>query len=193
MDSFFKLIFNNDFENNINIASDFFYKNIFDKESRPDLWGKKIFIEAHEFVDKRPYGFWHLVSLDDNHHYKNLFPCNNDITISLCNYNCLYCTHKIVLRYSTETRYLCLYRASMLPWINEIIKLANIYDKRISFWKVPQPKQKSKVYLRYKYNQDDYIIILSDESKFYRVIAAYPVFLKNEKERFDKDEIKYIK
>lgn len=74
---------------------------------------QEVFIEAHEIIEGRPEGFWHVISLEENHHFKVL-PCVNDGNIELCNQNCNASHHAIVVKYGAETRNVCLLRASRL-------------------------------------------------------------------------------
>ena len=66
-----------DFEKDIDIAYEYFSTAINDRKKRPTLFDKEVFIEAHEIIEGRPEGFWHVISLEENHHFKVL-PCVND-------------------------------------------------------------------------------------------------------------------
>lgn len=72
-----------DFEKDIDIAYEYFSTAINDRKKRPTLFDKEVFIEAHEIIEGRPEGFWHVISLEENHHFKVL-PCVNDGNIELC-------------------------------------------------------------------------------------------------------------
>lgn len=130
-------------------------------------------------------------SLEENHHFKVL-PCVNDGNIELCNQNCNASHHAIVVKYGAETRNVCLLRASRLPWIIDIIKLAGKNDSSVNVWLKPGTgRQNGKLYLRYNHHGADFVLIFSVEKRFYRLISAFPVFYTNEKENFDKDYRKY--
>ena len=180
-----------DFEKDIDIAYEYFSTAINDRKKRPTLFDKEVFIEAHEIIEGRPEGFWHVISLEENHHFKVL-PCVNDGNIELCNQNCNASHHAIVVKYGAETRNVCLLRASRLPWIIDIIKLAGKNDSSVNVWLKPGTgRQNGKLYLRYNHHRADFVLIFSVEKRFYRLISAFPVFYTNEKENFDKDYRKY--
>lgn len=180
-----------DFEKDINIAYEYFSAAINDRKKRPTLFDKEVFIEAHEIIKDRPEGFWHVISIEENHHFKVL-PCVNDGNIELCNQNCNASHHTIVVKYGAEIRNICLLRASRLPWIIDIIKLACKNDPSVNVWLKPGPgKQGGKLYLRYNHQGADFVLIFSVEKHFYRLISAFPVFYTKEKESFDKDYQKY--
>ncbi len=112
--------------------------------------------------------------------------------IELCNQNCNASHHAIVVKYGAETRNVCLLRASRLPWIIDIIKLAGKNDSSVNVWLKPGTgRQNGKLYLRYNHHGADFVLIFSVEKRFYRLISAFPVFYTNEKENFDKDYRKY--
>ncbi len=181
-----------DFNKDIDIAYEYFNTAINDRAKRPTLFDKEVFIEAHEIIEERPSGFWHAISIEENHHFKKVLPCINDENIVLCDQNCNASHHTIAIKYGTEMRNICLLRASRLPWIIDIIKLACRNDPSVKVWLKPGTgKQSEKLYLRYNNQGADYILIFSVEKHFYRLISAFPVFYIREKEEFDKDYQKY--
>ncbi len=185
------LILTGDFDESLNIAFDFFNKALNDRNNRPTLFGKNIFIEAHELINAWPVGFWHIVSLEDKHHFKVL-PCSNDSNIDLCEQNCNDGIHQITIKYGAERRNICLLRASRMPWIVDIVKLADQKDPCVDVWFKPSNgKLSGKLYLRYRHSGADYVVIFSAEKKFYRLISAFPVFYVSEKSDFDKDYATY--
>lgn len=174
------------------IAYDYFSHYINDKENRPQLFGKKIYVEAHEWIEDRPEGFWHLVSLEEKHHFQKILPCINDSSTALCKQNCNTKQKMIAIKMGTENRSLCLYRASRIPWVVDIINLANNNDPDVCVWIKPSTNGSSdKLYLRYNHDGADYVVIFSVEKKFYRIIAAFPVFYLSEKEAFDKEYLAF--
>ena len=180
-----------DINADIESTFNYFQENINDRTRRPTLFDKEVFIEANEIIDNCPVGFWHLISLEEKHKFKVL-PCVNDPNINLCNENCTFGTKQVSIKYGTENRNICLLRASRLPWILDIIKLAGRDDKSVKVWMKPgSGKQSSKLYLRYNQYGVDYVLIFSAEKKFYRLISAFPVFFTSEKRDFSKDCEKY--
>jgi len=170
------------FEDSIKVAYEFFNSQINNKAKRPALFDKEIFIEASERINDWPVGFWHIISLEETHKFKVL-PCNNDITMEHCNENCETKSYQVCIKCQTETRNICLLRASRLPWILDIIKLANQGDSSIIVWRKPN----GKLYLRYNHYGNDYVLIFSDNKKFYRLISAFPVFYTKERKELDRD------
>ena len=188
----FPLTLAGSFDEGITTAYEYFSEHIYNKEKRPSLFGKDIFVEAHEKIDDRPQGFWHIVSLEEKHHFTKVLPCTNDATIDNCEQNCNAKTRMVSIKYNTEDRSLCLYRASRIPWIVDIINLANNKDPDIAVWLKPGGSSSSdKLYLRYNHDGADYVVIFSSEKRFYRIISAFPVFYVSEKADFDKDYSNY--
>lgn len=186
------IVFEDDFEKSIDSAYLYFCDNIYNSEKRPTLFSKKIFIEAREKINERPSGFWHIVSLEERHRFNKVLPCNNDSSINCCNQNCNKKTNVVTIKYGTECRSICLYRASRIHWIIEIISLANISDSDVKVWKKPgTSKESDKLYLRYNNDGADFVIVFSVEKRFYRLISAFPVFYLSEKETFDKEYLLY--
>lgn len=180
-----------DFNKDIEIAYNFFQNELNNRQKRPTLFDKEVFIEAHEQIDGRPQGFWHVISLEEKHQFKVL-PCVNDQNISLCAQNCIDSHHVISIKNKSERRNICLLRASRLPWIVDIIKLASRNDPSVSVWlKAGHGKQSEKLYLRYNHAGADYILIFSAEKHYYRLISAFPVFYNNDRIKFEKDAKTY--
>ena len=185
------LTLSGNFNDDVDIAYDFFQREINDRSKRPTLFDKEVFIEAHEQIDGRPQGFWHVISLDNRHRFKVL-PCVNDGNIDLCGQNCNNGHRQIAIKYGVEVRNICLLRASRLPWIVDIIKLASRKDPSVKVWRKPGGgKQSDKVYLRYNHDGADYVLIFSAEKRFYRLISAFPVFYTSDKADFDKECAEY--
>ncbi|NCB75045.1 MAG: hypothetical protein EOM51_09935 [Clostridia bacterium] len=179
-----KIELTSDFEKNIEKAFNYFSDNLNNKFSRPRLFEKFVYIENHEIIDNKPAGFWHAISLEENHKFADVLPCVNDPTISDCGANCNNSQKTITIKAGTEKRNICLLRASMLPWIVDIIRLANAGNNHISYW-----EKEKKIYIRYLHRGIDYILIFADNNKFYRLISSYPVFYLKEKREFDSDSI----
>lgn len=179
------LILSEDYESSIQTAYDYFNEKINNRSNRPALFEKELFIEANEIIEGRPLGFWHIISLDENHHFKVL-PCVNDICMDLCGENCELKNHQVSINFGAETRNICLLRASRLPWILDLIKLANRDDPAVKIW-----KRDNKLYIRYNHFGNDFVLILSDTKHFYRIISAYPVFYTKDKKVFDRDSVEF--
>lgn len=175
-----------DFNKSIEIAHRYFDENLNNRLNRPSLFEKDIYIEAKEIIDEKPQGFWHIISLDEKHTYTKVLPCINDENISKCNENCNTKKHQITIKYGTETRNICLLRASRIPWIIDLINLANKNSPDIISWK-KQNNHNKKLYIRYKKGSVDFVVIFSEEKHYYRIISAYPVFEQKEKEELNND------
>ena len=184
------LKFTGDFEADICTAYDYFQRELNDQLKRPTLYGKKVYIEARERINSWPEGFWHVISLEESHKFKVL-PCVNDENINLCLQNCEKSSHSIEIKQGSEKRNICLLRASRLPWIIDIINLANKNDSAVNVWLKTSNKRNKKLYLRYNQYGADYVVIFSVEKHFYRMISAFPVFYSKEKITFDEESINY--
>ncbi len=180
-----------DFQNNIDRAYSYFSEHINNRENRPTLYDKNIYVEAHEIIDERPSGFWHIISLEEKHKFWKFLPCNNESAMSKCNQNCNNGNNSIEIKYGSECRNLCLYRASRIHWVVEIIELANKMDSDLQVWLKPGNNNSNKLYLRYNKEGADFVVIFSAEKKFYRLISAFPVFYLSEKENFEKEYALY--
>jgi hypothetical protein len=181
-----------DASQSVDIAYAYFSKNIGDRAHRPTLFDKEVFIECSEIVADRPVGFWHIVSLEEKHNFSKIVPCVNDPSIDLCNQNCITMENQIAIKYGTEIRSICLYRAARLPWIIDLIKMANRDDPAVQVWLKPGgQKANDRLYLRYNRNGNDFVVIFSVQKKFYRLISAFPVFYIRDKQDMDKDYAAY--
>lgn len=181
-----------DFQSSIDKAFDYFKEHIFNRDVRPLLFDKNVFIEANEMVEGRPVGFWHLVSLECGHKFAKVLPCCNDDSISLCAENCNTEKHQVSVQHGAEDRNLCLLRASRLPWIIDIINLANKNDPDVQVWLKPGGNKKSdKLYLRYAQGGADYVLIFTIEKHFYRLISAFPVFYLHNKAELNTEFVNY--
>lgn len=186
------LQFPEDVNQSIDIAYDYFSKNIADRAHRPALFDKEVYIDCTEYIDDRPVGFWHIVSLEDKHRFSKIVPCVNDPSIDLCSQNCITGKRQVSIKHGVENRYLCLYRAARLPWIIDLIKMANRDDPAVQVWLKPGgQKSNDKLYLRYRHTGNDFVAIFTSQKRFYRLISAFPVFYLNEKHNMDKDYATY--
>ena len=170
-----------DIEKNIDIAYEYFALYLKDKASRPTLFGKMVYIDISEYIDEKPIGFWHLISLKELN--TEILPCNNDHAVSLCKQNCITMKRFVFLKRHEEARAICIYRASRLPWIVEIICLANVKSEKIKCWLISD-KNSSKLYIRYQQGATDFILILKEEKTMYRLTSAFPVFNVSDMKQF---------
>jgi hypothetical protein len=131
-----------------------------------------------------PERFMHICSIEDKRY--EIFPCNNDISISSCESSCD--QTKASIQFQCLKIIECLYRLSRINWIPEVIKLANDYDKHVMSWS-EECKDKNdnivkKHYIRYMSGMHDFLIILGERKMkgnvYYSFITAFPVFLKRE-------------
>lgn len=186
------LQFPEDVNQSIDIAYDYFSKNIADRAHRPALFDKEVYIECAEIIDDRPVGFWHIISLEDNHKFSKIVPCVNDPAIDLCDQNCVSGKYQVAIKSGSENRNLCLYRAARLPWIIDLIKMANRDDPAVQVWLKPGgQKANDRLYLRYKHGGNDFVVIFTVQRKFYRLVSAFPVFYLKERNEMDKDYTTY--
>lgn len=177
-----------DMSGGIDAAYEYFSNNIANQAKKPTLFDKEVYIECGEMIENRPMGFWHIISLENKHRFTKIVPCVNDPAINLCNRNCITQEKQIAIKYGTETRSICLYRAARLPWIIDLIKMANRDDPAVQVWVKPSgQKANEKLYLRYNHGGNDFVVIFAVQKNFYRLISAFPVFYLNEKEQLDKD------
>ena len=163
-----------------------FKSNIMDKVVRPRLFGKLVFIKFDWWIEHKAEMYWHLASLHEKERF-NVFPCGNHISENRCNRNCVYQNRQITLK-NGQKRYICVYRAIRVNWINDIIELANKKDISVKEW-----TKDDKLHLRFQHEDIDYIVIFEIHSKRYQLITAFPVFYINKKMEFDKDYSNYVK
>lgn len=181
-----------DVNQGLDIAYEYFSEKIADRAHRPALFDKEVFIDCTEYIDDRPAGFWHIVSLEDKHKFSKIVPCVNDPAIDLCEQNCITGKNQVAIKHGVETRHICLYRAARLPWIIDVIKMANRDDPAVQVWFIPGgQKANDRLYLRYNHSGNDFVVIFTVQKKFYRLVSAFPVFYLNEKQSMSKDYSTY--
>lgn len=187
------------FNENIDLLYTYFRENIMDKRRRNKLFDKFIYVDCNNWIDRKSELFWHLVSLHEKEKF-NILPCNNCQSSTFCpNINCLNSGKSIKLS-NNQKRNICLYRGIRISWINKIIELANQDDEDIMLWKenVNGKKLNKKVYIRFKHQGADYIVLLEEryrrgEVHDYYFITAFPVFYINKKDTFDQKYLDYVK
>lgn len=187
----------------INHAKKIFEEIFIKQKSRPNLDGVFIFFDINAIVNSKtlslPERFMHICSIIDKHNY-TAFPCQNDITYSQCFNKCS--ITKALTDFQFIQRTECLFRASRIHWIPEIIRLANSNHNCIKSWATSERSRNGKSiikkrYIRYEEESVDYVIILQEVWKYktfshYKFITAFPVFLKRNKIQFEQEYTTYL-
>lgn len=170
-----------------------FKECVLDKEGRPKLFEREVFVPIGAWIDCKAEIFWHVssLSLEDK---ITVLPCNNDAAMNKCDENCIYHKRQVKLP-NGETRDICYYRATKAFWVKEIILLANNKDNSVKIWvKRDNKKKRNELYLRYQNRHIDYVVIFEDKPNGkYVFVTAYPVFYVNSKNGFNRDYQNYIK
>ena len=164
----------------IELIYDVYKKELMDKNKRPKLFGKFIYLDCNSLINNKAEVFWHLISLSTKEKF-NILPCNNDKSYVLCKGNCLTEDNQIHLK-KGEKRNLCLYRAIRINWISNIIAFANQGSNYIEKW-----VKNNRLYIRYQHNEIDYIVVLANKKKNYFFVSAYPVFYIKSKKNYSND------
>lgn len=169
----------------MNKCHDIFKDTMGSKENKPQIDGREVLVPL-KWLDYKAETFWHSASIEPKQRL-DILPCNNDITSSLCNNNCIAAMDSIVLN-GTE-REKCIYRAVRVNWIKPVLEMYNHNDSRVKYWeKVHSKNKKNRIYLRYQDEEIDYLIVLEDISdKRVRFITAYPIFFLNAKRDYEND------
>jgi hypothetical protein len=173
-----------DINTSIEVAYEYFKDNLADLKSRPDLFGKKVYVQSAPFIEKKQIGFWHLISMNEVESV--ILPCTNDEVIELCEQNCQTMKRHVFVNKSDDPRAICMLRASRLPWIVDVINLANAKDPSIKCW-IKTDKSMPRLYIRYQKGSADYLVVFIVENNMYRLLTAYPVFMIYEKKNLEKD------
>jgi len=158
---------------------------------------KQIFIDYTELYQDKSITFWHIASFEGNDNYDKYtqYPCENTFNKGTCEHKC-----KIVdgncFYIKNTPRIACLYRASYINFVYDIIKLSNDGNSNIQIINTERTVRKKKtkrLVLRYKDKNYDYAIIFEpkyNESKSdilrYKLITAYPIFSKDDIEELDR-------
>lgn len=180
------------YEEQEKIAYDYFCEHIKPLDKREKFRGKNIKINlTSQYLDSKEESFLHLTGFDETNKY-SLNPCNNleieTQCFDLCN----------VEGVPNNQRIFCLYRARLLPWFNEIIKLANNDSPYIIYWEKekvhPKSNKKDKIAcIRFKEDIADFLIILRIyPDGNYQLMSAYPLVLKKLRKNCEEEYKKYI-
>ncbi|WP_302334371.1 hypothetical protein [uncultured Romboutsia sp.] len=192
----------------IDSAYEDFKNGFMNKDKRPKYKGKFIFFNMNKNIKvmnkdaineedrytnitlTKAERFYHIISIDKKE-YIQVFPCYNTPEYESCQVECETIRAKGEFIYLSRVE--CLYRLYRIHRISEVIELANADDKHIDQWvEIELDKKKNKIrkiYIRYTYGNDDYIVILKekvnrDKSIYYEFITAFPVFLKRNKDQY---------
>ena len=151
--------------------------------SRPKLKEREIFVSLDQIESKAKI-FWHIASIEQKN--KDVLPCTNDISVSLCKENCINGLDSI--RIANEVREKCIYRATRVNWIKPVLEMYNSTDSRVKYWEKMNSNKKLRLYLRYQEDGNDYLVIFEHKSeKRVVLITAFPIFYVSCKRDYDKD------
>lgn len=158
---------------------------------------RPIFIDYTDLHEDKSITFWHIASLEGNDSYDKYtqYPCQNTLSIGNCVNMCKINDDKCFYIKNTP-RIVCIYRASFINFVYEIIKLCNEnceFIQIINTFRNVRGKKTKRIILRYKDKYYDYIIIFEpkytegkNDIKYYKLITAYPVFNKEDISELDK-------
>lgn len=158
---------------------------------------RPIFIDYTELHEEKSITFWHIASLegDDSYNKYTQYPCQNTFSIGNCDSMCNINGDKCFYIKNTP-RIVCIYRASFINFVYEIIKLCNEkseFIQTIDSVRNVRGKRTKRIILRYKDKYYDYVIIFEPkytegkkDIKNYKLITAYPVFNKDDIFELDK-------
>lgn len=173
----------------LNISYNKFKKDFIDRSNRNLYDNVFIYVDTKNRINNKFEIFWHVVGLGaDDIQDLSIFPCNNDSCFSNCNTNCEKKNIKITENNGT-LKYPCLYRATRVMWINEIIRLANEGNPNIEITEETKRTKKGnqkRLNIRYKKGIVDYVVILKKGKNVHNFITAFPIFYTNSKRKFDK-------
>jgi hypothetical protein len=170
-----------------------FVEELKNRDSRPLLFGKFLYINERAGAQGKDEGFWHLASIGEDDTKFDMFPCQNHESHSICNYLCEADHEENYLKEINSIP--CIYRAHKINWVKEIIDLASSEPSHpnIRIWK-QKTKWDTRLKIRYVNKHIDFILIFAivynekrDDIKMYKLITAYPVVLKSYKRRFDRE------
>lgn len=186
-----------DFDSTLDSFYEVFKNGFMNKQTRPKLFGKFIYVNCNNWINYKSEAFWHLVAFDEGESNSfNILPCNNDIAGQKCPDNCINKVFSIEL--SDKRRDICFYRGARLNWINEVLELANKRDRNIQLWRKKEYNKRSKqvdekTYIRFKHETADYLIVLAEKQDKhgklinYHFVTAFPIFYLNKKRTYDED------
>lgn len=175
-----------------------FNNELLDRNNRPKLLGKFIYIDCNKKIKSKNEIFWHVISLSEEEKF-NVLPCNNDNVSLICPDNCIHKQHRIELA-NGKLRNICLYRGARISWIKEIIELANQGDENIKVWRtneIVKGKPVINFKVRFTHETVDFLLVFVEHQdklgkiKKYFFKTAYPLFYIKSKIRCDTEFKKY--
>ena len=165
------------------------FKNTIGSKERPRLGEKEIFV-PFAWIERKAEIFWHIGSIEKKPRL-DIFPCTNDITLAICSSNCINASDMIILS-NGEERAKCIYRATRVGWILDIVRMYNSSDSRVKYWEKVNKEKRTRIYLRYQEDENDYLVVFDKKSeKRVMLITGYPVFFISAKKDLDRDYINY--
>ncbi len=178
------------------LAYKFFKENIRNQEIREKYKETEIKLRlTPPYYEGKEEVFEHLTGFSETEKYKDK-PCKETTLPEICLTKCT--TDNIPL----NQRNLCLFRASLLPWFNGVIRLANNDNPHIKCWEniridKKNRKQNRSLLIRFQHETADYLIVIGvfekNGKKNYQLRTAYPLFFNYEKQKLDKEYEKYMK
>lgn len=170
-----------------------------DKDARPRLRERFVFIDFDDEFLGKSRAFWHIVSIGaDDSKYEKL-PCAGDPAAAFCTYQCDPDHEENFLR--EENSIPCCFRACRIRWIREILNLANENPPMplLRVWKQRNQRTgENNLLIRFTENEVDYVVIFRvcykhGDIYMYQLMTAYPVVLPGYKRRFDKEYENYCR
>ncbi len=178
------------YEEQEKIAYDFFKNNIRDLNVRQKYKGKEIKLRlTPPYFDGKEEAFLHLTGFNEITKYSNK-PCKKIKLTGDCFTNCI--TDNIPI----NQRNLCIFRASLLPWFNVVLELANSDDSHIKYWENiridrRRKKENKSILIRFQEDEIDYLIVIGvfkkNNEEIYQLRSAYPLFFDLDKRKADKE------
>jgi len=167
------------------------FKRTIGAKDRPKLGNREIYIRFN-WIEYKAEIFWHIGSVK-NMPILDICPCNNDISSVICAANCVNGTDMIALS-DGLVRAKCIYRATRVGWILDIVNMYNAADSRVKYWEKTNKNHRKRVYLRYQEEENDYLVVFEEKNaNRVQLITGYPVFLISAKRDLDKDYLNYQK
>ncbi len=179
----------NNMEDIINRCHEVFKHTMAPKEDKPLLKGREVLVPL-KWLDYKAEIFWHSASIEPKRKL-DILPCNNDITSSLCDNNCITAEKSIMLNGMEREK--CIYRAIRVNWIKQVLEMYNNDDSRVKYWeKIHSRTKRRRIYLRYQEEELDFLVVLEDISdKRVRFITAFPIFFLSAKNDYERDYLDY--
>lgn len=180
------------------VAYNFFKNNIRNIDKREKYKGKEIKLRlTPPYYEGREEAFLHLTGFDEITKYGSKKPCEKIILTGNCFTDC------VSDNIPKNQRNLCIFRASLLPWFNAILKLANNNDPHIKCWENiridrNRKRENKNILIRFQEEEIDYLIVIgvfikNNDEEVYQLRSAYPLFFKSSKKIADKEYENYIK